>query len=97
MAFDKYTHIAAPLKVFCFKGGAAGDHTVTGITTSDKLVGVCGTKLTADALSTCLPASGGQLNLTSEFSIASSNTINNTGGTGSTNALMFAFYMDWDA
>lgn len=97
MAFDKYTHIAIPLKVFCFKGGAAGDHTVTGITTDDKLVAVCGTKLTADELSTCLPASGGQLNLSSEFSITGDDTINNTGGTGSADALMFAFYMDWDA
>ena len=93
--FDKATHIHAPIKVWAFKGGSAGDHTVTGIATADKILGVCGCVFTAAQLSTAVPST--LHNLTSEFSILADDAINNTGGTGSTNALMFCFYSDWDA
>ena len=68
-------------------GGAAGDHTVTGITTSDTLISVLhvegdGTQLT------------GAADLTSEFSITGADTINNTGGTASTNGVLIVTYTD---
>lgn len=58
-------------------GGAAGNHTVTGITTADLLLSVL-----------YYPISGGNVtsvsDLTSEFTISALDTINNTGGTATT-------------
>ena len=55
-------------------GGAAGNHTVTGILLNDKLVCVW----EQDGVSGLLT------DRTSEFSITADNTINNTGGTATT-------------
>lgn len=67
-------------------GAAAGNITVTGIKTRDTLVSV-------------LRAVGGGTdvtdvtNLTSEFSITASNTINNTGGTATTGSKLVVTYL----
>lgn len=61
-------------------GGAAGNLTVTGITTSDTLVAVL--NLTA----------GG--NLTSEFTITATNTINNALGTDTTGLILLVVYQN---
>lgn len=60
--------------------GAAGDFTIAGITTDDKIL------LAYDD-----DAAGGVTDLTSEFSITAANTVNNTGGTAVSNAL----YVVW--
>jgi hypothetical protein len=72
------------LKVAAVSGGSAGDITVTGISTEDSLAAVID-----------LDFSGGALaDLTSEFSITADDTINNTGGTGSNDLLVFYFDKD---
>ena len=88
--FYRATHIHAPIKVWGYKGGTAGDHTVTGITTDDKLLGVVGFLLSGALVKTITNSLAG-------YSIKSTNTINNTGGTNNTQAMMFCFYSDWDA
>ena len=55
-------------------GGAAGNHTVTGILLNDVLVCVWEQNGTSGLLT----------DLTSEFSITADDTINNTGGTATT-------------
>ena len=66
-------------------GGSAGNITVTGITTSDVLTAVLYYPISAD---TGTSATGNKVtsvsDLTSEFSISATNTINNTGGTATT-------------
>lgn len=74
------------LKVALVAGGAAGNFTVTGIATADSLITVLH-----------LPNAGAVddiADLTAEFSIASANTINNTGGTASTGGLLLVIYQD---
>lgn len=71
-------------------GGAAGDHTVTGIATTDTLLSVtyyagAGTDVTDVA------------DLTSEFSISAADTINNDGGTATTGGKLVVFYLDASA
>lgn len=68
-------------------GGAAGDHTVTGITTDDEILEVISENTT----------SGVSTNLTSEFSITGTNTINNAGGTSTAGAVLFVRYLDASA
>lgn len=75
------------LKMARVAGGAAGNHTVTGITTADAIVGVlyfigAGTDVT------------NVTDLTAEFSITATNTINNTGGTATTGGALVVFYQD---
>ena len=72
------THTALALRNVAIAGGAAGDHTVTGIKPQDKLISV----IDLD------PADGGAgisglVDLTSEFTITAVDTINNVGGTAS--------------
>lgn len=55
-------------------GGAAGNITVTGIATTNKLAGVTAVKDLDQSV----------LDLTAEFTITAANTINNTGGTATT-------------
>lgn len=67
-------------------GGAAGNHTVTGIATADALISVFH-----------LPDAGAidaMADLTSEFTISAANTINNTGGTATTNGKLLVTYQD---
>lgn len=85
------THFSGlPLVFTVIDGGAAGNHTVTGIAVGDELLGVVhitgdGTQLT-----------GGE-DLLSEFTITAANTINNTGGTATTNGILLILYNDKDA
>ena len=65
-------------------GGAAGDHAVAGILTTDRLVKVYHLS-TAAAIAT-------MADLTSEFSVSAAGTINNGGGTDTTNDLLLVFY-----
>lgn len=64
-------------------GGAAGNITVTGVSTDDRLVSVIqqdGAKALID--------------LTGEFTITAANTINNTGGTNTTGHVLVVTYAD---
>jgi hypothetical protein len=54
-------------------GGAAGNHTVTGVATTDTLIAVLHSNDTTHAVT----------DLTSEYTISATNTINNTSGTTS--------------
>jgi hypothetical protein len=74
------------LKQALIAGGAAGNLTVTGIKTTDHLVSVV-VFTTAAAIATAA-------NLTAEFSITALNTINNTGGTATTNNAVLVTYLD---
>lgn len=91
MATKDMTHFnKINLKQVAISGGAAGNHTVTGIAVEDQLIAVLhitgdGTQLTGGAT------------LTSEFSITAANTINNTGGTSSANGVLIVTYLDKDA
>jgi hypothetical protein len=87
--------IAAPklgtgtIKTALIDGGAAGDHTVTGIETDDELVCVLH-----------LPDAGAvddMADLTGEFSISAADTINNGGGTATTAGKLLVIYEDRSA
>jgi hypothetical protein len=74
------------LKMALVNGAAAGNVTVTGIAVADALIGVLH-----------LPDAGAidaMTDLTPEFTISAANTINNTGGTASTNGKLLVFYQD---
>lgn len=74
------------LKVALIDGGAAGNRTVTGIATGDALISVLH-----------LPDAGAVdaiADLTGEFTISAANTINNAGGTASTNGKLLVIYQD---
>ena len=75
-------------------GGAAGNLTCTGIATKDKLyyVGGFSAVYNSGAIDTLTA-----LNLTSEFTIAAANTINNTSGTASTGGLLLVVWYAPDA
>jgi len=75
------------LKMTVIAGGAAGNHTVTGIATEDHLVSVIHLDLGAN----------GETDLTSEFTISAANTINNTGGTDTSNDTLLVMYFDFSA
>ena len=65
-------------------GGGAGDHTVTGIALGDQLIYVYEQNGTSGIIT----------DLTSEFSIIKSDTINNTGGTGTASDKLLVLYLD---
>lgn len=75
------------LKKTLIAGGAAGDHTVTGIASGDELVAVWEQDGTSGILT----------DLTSEFSIAGADTINNGGGTDTTGDQLVVEYLDLTA
>lgn len=81
------TRTARP-KVTLVDGGSAGNHTVTGITTADTIlfVGLFETKASIATLA----------DLTAEFTITAGDTINNTGGTATTNDQLFVLWHDAD-
>lgn len=62
-------------------GGAAGDLTVTGVKTTDRVLLVQSLALSAGAPSAVA-------DLTSEFTITAANTVNNTGGTSTAGAFV---------
>lgn len=74
------------IKMALVAGAAAGNVTVTGIATADALIGVLH-----------LPDAGAidtMADLTAQFTITAANTINNTGGTASTDGKLLIFYQD---
>lgn len=75
------------IKMTAVAGGTAGDFTVTGITTSDVLLGVSGVDLGGTSV----------VNLLSEFSITATNKINNTAGTDTTGYGLIVLWEDVDA
>ncbi|RLC92155.1 MAG: hypothetical protein DRI39_08795 [Chloroflexi bacterium] len=78
--------LAGGIQATVIDGGAAGDHTVTGIEVGDALRAV----LFIDATD----ASEAYSDLTSEFSIAGADTINNTGGTDTSGGGLVVIYED---
>lgn len=76
------------LKTAVIAGGAAGNHTVTGIAPGDELVGV----IVLDRNGTA--ANINLLGLTAEFTVTAVNTINNTGGTATSGDAILVVYMD---
>ena len=89
------THTWLPIRVSIVAGGAAGDHTLTGIKAGtgkggaqrgDQLISV----LHQDGTSGIL------VDLTSEFSITADDTINNTGGTATTSDFLIVIWVDMD-
>lgn len=73
-----------PLGMALVDGAAAGDVTVSGITTKDTLLGVFSLASATDVLSTD--------DLTDEFSISADDTVNNTGGTSSANGALLVVW-----
>ncbi len=75
--------VASWLKVTEIAGGAAGNHTLSGIKVGDQLISVF-----------YEPGTGASSLLTSEFSITADDTINNTGGTDTTGGKLFVQWAD---
>lgn len=73
------------VKTTIVAGGAAGDHTVTGIKARDTLVSVLHQDYT--------DASETGDDLTGEFSISADDTINNGGGTATTGGFLVVTYL----
>lgn len=75
-------------------GGAAGNHTVTGIAVGDQLRSVLKLDFTLaeGAPNTRTWAAS---DLTAEFSISAADTINNAGGTDTTGAVLVVVWEDW--
>ena len=76
--------ITNPIKLAIISGGAAGSHTVTGIRTGDELISVLEQNGTSGLLT----------DLTSEFAIATSDTITNSGGTATSGDKLIILYLD---
>ena len=74
------------LKQTLIVGGAAGNFTLTGIATEDRLISVLHAP-DAGAVDACV-------NLTAEFTITAADTINNTAGTASTNGQLIVLWED---
>lgn len=77
------------LKVTLVAGGSAGNHTVTGIATTDRIVSVLHAS-TAASIATLADISG-------EFSITGANTINNALGTDTTSDQLWVIWEDASA
>ena len=75
--------ITNPIKISLISGGAAGSHTVSGITIRDELIAVFEQNGTSGILT----------DLSSEFSIVKADTINNTGGTATSSDKLLVFYL----
>ncbi len=91
------THLSGlNIKVTAIPEGAAGAHTVTGITTDDVLLAVVGHKITLSE-GTPNTQAVAAVNLTSEFTISAANTIDNTGGTSLADTSAFVIWLDVDA
>lgn len=75
--------ITNPIKIALISGGAAGNHTVSGLTIQDELIGVFEQNGTSGILT----------DLSTEFSIKTSDTIDNTGGTATSGDKLLIFYL----
>jgi hypothetical protein len=83
--------VAGALVITTAAGAAAGDVTVTGIATADKLI--CVLRLDRDATAANINLS----TLTSEFTITAAATINNAAGTNTTGDTLVVAYWDVSA
>ena len=91
------THLSGlNLKITAIPEGAAGNHTVTGITTDDSIIAVIGHKITLSE-GTPNTQAVAAVNLTSEFTITAAETINNGGGTSLADTIAFVIWLDVDA
>jgi hypothetical protein len=78
-------------------GGAAGNFTVTGIRDGfDRIISVLHLTLTLSEGAPNTTNAWSIADLTSEFSITASDTINNGGGTATTNDLLMVIWYDAD-
>lgn len=82
--FQNPTAIITQIRTTPVQGGTAGNLTLAGITTDDRVISVHSMNYTTGACA----------DLTSEFSIASDDTINNTGGTATTGAIVLVVWYD---
>jgi hypothetical protein len=80
----KGSKISNPIKLALIDGGSAGSHTVSGIRTGDELISVLEQNGTSGLLT----------DLTTEFAIASSDTITNSGGTDTSGDKLLVLYLD---
>lgn len=76
-------HSGERTQVALVAGGAAGDFTVNGIATVDRLIAVHE-----------LVSAGAHVDLTGEFTITAADTINNTGGSATTGNQIMVIYGD---
>lgn len=74
------------LGIALIAGGAAGDHTVTGIVKGAELLFVAHMSTTASIATIA--------DLTAEFTVTADDTINNAGGTATTNDSLWVFYVN---
>lgn len=80
-------NLALPIvKMKVVAGGAAGNFTVTGIKTTDSLVGVLRLVAAATTMTNVT-------DLSSEFTITATNTINNTSGTATSSDKLLVFWV----
>ena len=79
----KITALSNALKFSLINGGAAGNHTVSGIVSGDAIVAVLHHT-----------AAAAMADLTGEFSISADDTINNTGGTDTTGDQLLVIWND---
>jgi hypothetical protein len=85
--------LAGAVRTTVIDGGAAGDHTVTGIAVGDALRAVLKLDFTLTE-GTPNTRTWAASDLTGEFSITGDNTINNAGGTDTTGAVLVVVYED---
>ena len=85
--------LAGAVRTTVIDGGAAGDHTVTGIAVGDALRAVLKLDFTLTE-GTPNTRTWAASDLTGEFSITGANTINNAGGTDTTGAVLVVVYED---
>jgi len=79
------------IKFALIAGGAAGDHTITGIEVGDELISI-EYLISVTILAVSVIASDN--NLTSQFTISADNTINNTGGTNTSAGILRVMWID---
>jgi hypothetical protein len=91
------THLSGlNIKFSALTEGAAGNFTVTGITTDDSILGVVGWGVVlGEAAPNTIAIT--KFDLTSEFTITATDTINNGGGTTLADKLMLCIWWDKDA
>jgi len=92
--FEDYTHILPPLRITPVKGGSAGDFTVAGIATVDKILGI--SQIEFETTASANVEISTVADLTTEFTISGAATINNTSGTDTTGALLLVMWADYD-
>ena len=85
--------LAGAVKTTVIDGGAAGDHTVTGIAVGDALRSVLKLDFTL-VEGTPNTRTWDAEDLTAEFEITAANTINNAGGTDTTGSGLLVVYED---